>query len=129
MAVLTALAGTLTTVLTASPAAAAGCYEGAVSFPTQNLTVGSIRYLPSASSYYTTSSRCSDIQIDLTNNGDVYWDVRLCWWGGTCKPYQLVRANAGYVILATQVLDGTKFTIQIYNSFDWDYPVGGKVAA
>ena len=39
MAVLTALAGTLTTVLTASPAAAAGCYEGAVSFPTQNLTV------------------------------------------------------------------------------------------
>jgi hypothetical protein len=130
MAVLAALASAFTAVVTATPAAAATCYGGANSFPSQVLYSQETRYLPAPGTYYTTSSRCRDIQIDLINNGDVYWDVRLCWWNsGVCKPFQQVNANAGFVILATNVLDGTKFRVEIHNSFDWEYPVGGRVAS
>ena len=97
---------------TAKPASAAtSCYGGAVSFAVQGsgVTIGP---------YYTTS-RCHDINIRFTNltfnepvcvifvnhtNACNYWTI--------ISPY-----DTSWHVIASDVLDGTKFDVYLYSGF------------
>ncbi|GGM51522.1 hypothetical protein GCM10011608_40570 [Micromonospora sonchi] len=112
-----------------SATAAATCYGGAVSFPTQTLGVAGTRRLPSASSYYTTSSRCQDINIKFANPEAGNVQVRVCWVShGTCNSWKTVLMDTAWKVIATDVLDGTRFRVEIYNYRDWTTTFGGQVA-
>ncbi|MGW0501672.1 hypothetical protein [Micromonospora sp. NPDC003241] len=112
-----------------SEAAAASCYGGAVSFPSQTLGPASTRYLPSSSGYYTTSSRCQDINIKFANPESGNVQVRVCWVShGTCNSYKTLLMDSAWKVIATDVLDGTRFRVQIYNYRDWSTTFGGQVA-
>lgn len=109
--------------------AAATCYGGAVSFPTRTMGAASDRYLPSASSYYTTTSRCTDINIKFANPEQGNVQVRVCWLStGACNSWKTVLMDTAWKVVATDVLNGTRFRVQIYNYRDWDTTFGGQVA-
>jgi hypothetical protein len=113
----------------ATSSAFATCYGGAVSFPAQSLAVNAVRRLPSSTSYYTASSRCNDINIKF-NADHGYVSVRVCWVShGTCQQYKTIDADTNWDVLATNVLDGTRFRVEILNSNDWSLSsVSGQVA-
>lgn len=80
--------------------AAATCYGGsvAISLPANGY-----------SSTYTTSSRCSDINLRIDSGGSQW--VAVCWAArGYCQDHwTLVTEDAGYTVVASDVLDGTTF--------------------
>ncbi|POX63504.1 hypothetical protein C3492_10060 [Streptomyces sp. Ru62] len=80
--------------------AAVSCYDGSVS----------ISLPPNGySGTYTTSPRCNDINLRIDSGGGQW--VAVCWAKyNTCQDHWTwVAEDAGYKVVATDVLDGTAF--------------------
>jgi hypothetical protein len=117
-----ALGGLLVTVQPAE--AATGCYGGA-NGTTMTLTSASDT---ADSPVYTTSSRCSDINMKTTN-GTI---VRACvifvnHESGCHNPYTLI--GGAWDTVATGVQDGTRFKIRIASYLDGTRRVDAQIAS
>ncbi|MFE9723239.1 hypothetical protein ACFYQ5_06475 [Streptomyces sp. NPDC005794] len=105
------------TVGTASTAAAATCYDGAVS-KTFNMGTDQSehRFGP-----YTTTSRCSDINLKFTSWGNAgMLAVRVCFHpasgGTTCNSWKEFYKSSDlnrWRVIATDVKDGTKYSVSM----------------
>ncbi|WP_155984669.1 hypothetical protein [Saccharomonospora piscinae] len=110
--------------------AAATCYGGAVQW---THTSSSPLRVPSSGNY-TASSRCNDINIRTTrwSGWAEGYRARVCFypsWGdrycGASKPVPSLAS--GWTVLATDVLDGTKFHVELRKS-GGNARVGGELA-
>lgn len=109
--------------MVASPASATTsqvdgvCYDGAVWTP-QLTASGANTLTPSPTSYYTTSSRCNDINFAIVSTPDsVDWSAwtRVCWVNhGTCNSWKPVPWDSNFHVIASNVLDGTRFRIETF---------------
>lgn len=104
-------------VVPSLPAHAAGCYDGSVWTP--RLTGGPSNTLtPSSSGYYTTSTRCNDINfVVVSTPGTTNWSAltRVCWVStGTCNSWKSVPWDSNFHVIASNVRDGTRFRIETH---------------
>jgi hypothetical protein len=106
------------TAAQASPAAAlAACYDGYV-YLTAYADSGILTY-PSSTGYYTTTSRCGDINFynqswQATSEMDA--SLRVCFVStGSCDSWKGYDARNPYtwILIATNVKDGTRFRVQM----------------
>ncbi len=116
----TLVAATLLVGATGTAAnAATSCYGGAI---TVNVSAAYQKTGP-----YTTTSRCNDINLKITKVTN--WRVAtVCWYNyGTCSNngYWFEPGQTGWVVIASDVKDGTKFTIQWSDGFG---PTTGSLA-
>ncbi|MBV1855765.1 hypothetical protein [Catellatospora tritici] len=80
----------------------------------RDLSVGSgVALLPSSTTVYTTTSQCSDIQIKSTNSVALLACVIFTSHTSSCNYTTYVPYTGGWVNIATDVLDGTKFRVQV----------------
>ncbi|TCC19623.1 hypothetical protein [Kribbella speibonae] len=98
-------------VAAAGPADAATCYGGAkvVDIPWSYDTF----YLP-ASGTWSTSSRCEDINLKLTD-AIIDYEVRVCFFpssGGMSCQGSYKKVGKSWKVIASDVKDGTKFKFQ-----------------
>ncbi|MFJ6123514.1 hypothetical protein ACIQKE_00310 [Streptomyces griseoviridis] len=86
----------------AAPAVAASCYGSAHSYSKPS---GNNDY-PTGSSYLTTTSNCTDINIKTNTNRY----VEVCWLStGTCQSGYTLTTAGEWTTVATNVLNGTDF--------------------
>ncbi|GAA2717673.1 hypothetical protein ACFY2R_11250 [Micromonospora olivasterospora] len=83
----------------AVPAQAAACYDGSVW--NNQLTGGSSNsFTPSSTGYYTTSSRCADINfVVVSTPGDTNWTAltRVCFLStGSCNTWKSVGVHRAW---------------------------------
>ncbi|MEV4628204.1 hypothetical protein AB0J90_18185 [Micromonospora sp. NPDC049523] len=107
-----------------TPALAAGCYDGSVW--AGGTASDANTFDPSRTGYYTTTSRCNDINfLPVSTSGDsAYWDVfiRVCWVNlGTCNSWKSPDAGE-WTVIASNVKDGTRFRVET----DWTEPMWGS---
>ncbi|TLW94666.1 hypothetical protein FFT09_01925 [Saccharomonospora piscinae] len=110
--------------------AAATCYGGAVQW-----TQTSPELRVPSSGTYTASSRCNDINIRTTRRSGptrtLHYAV-VCFlptWGDPyCgSPKRVPELGSGWTVLASDVLDGTKFYVVLHHS-DRNVKIGGQLA-
>lgn len=114
-----ALAAT-SVVVAAAPASAAGCRAAPYSATLVDAPVLGLEtsdpsrfggWAPSYTTYYTTTTQCSDIQI-RTTNGRAFWACVVFRNGdGRCNRETYVPPNGSWVNIATTVKDNTKFRV------------------
>jgi hypothetical protein len=99
----------------APTASAATCYGG------EEFFVSNPGLYPSGSGRLTTSSRCNDINVRFTNN--IFTPsrrVRVCFYptsgGSFCQSNYTTISGSGWKVVATDVLDNTKFRLQFPES-------------
>jgi hypothetical protein len=99
---------------TAKPALATTCYGGAVGFSVY-IPTDDNRVLPQASNpnwhYYTTTSRCRDINLKLTSGGAISACVIFIRHTNTCNYWTDFYPGDSWKTIATDVLDGTDFVV------------------
>ncbi|AOS64091.1 hypothetical protein [Actinoalloteichus hymeniacidonis] len=83
------------------------CYGGAVSYKTMGI------HLPSSTGYYRTTSRCNDINLRLDQGSDSVSAIVCFRRTGACNNAKTVKLGGGWHVIATDVLDGTDFRVQI----------------
>lgn len=112
---------------TTSPSSAATtCYGGASSWSRSTYANGTIR-LPS-SGYYTTTSRCGDINFKIDSSGDLGTvDVDVCFQSTGCNSMKYI-SDYNWHLIATDVKDGTTFYVNIHNTQDWSFAATGRLA-
>ncbi|MEU8069661.1 hypothetical protein [Micromonospora sp. NPDC049151] len=126
----------------ASPAAAepagtsaqllSACYDGAV---TGYVTAGSGKaYLPSSTGYYTTSSRCGDINFSNRSydNQNINAQIRVCFVSaGYCQSTwkHYTSTTGAWMVIASNVADGTRFRLEFtFASNTWGSHYGNLIA-
>jgi hypothetical protein len=120
-------------VLPSTAAHASACYDGAV--VSNFYGDDGIVTIPAGGGYYTTSNRCADINFKWysTSQLNLQANVRVCWVNsGTCNSWKWY--DAGYdswKVIASGVLDGTKFRVQMTNfpGPTWGTHYGVKIAS
>lgn len=104
-------AGPETRTAAGTTAVAASCYGGERYIPTT-----SPGFYPSGSSRLTTSSRCNDINLRITNNDSNGKKVRVCFYpssgGLQCQSSWKRVYGSSWRVIATDVRDGTRFKFQ-----------------
>ncbi|MEU8152465.1 hypothetical protein AB0B94_02215 [Micromonospora sp. NPDC048986] len=108
-----------------SSAAAASCYGGAVGWKTGAFGLSS----QATFGPYYASSRCVDVNLRVTSapEADVYSAcVRFGSATASCN-YQTIVAGGSWRVIATNVKDGTKLYVSIFNG-NGGSPVTGQVA-
>ena len=135
-AALTALLTGFVGVVTQLPAAAASCYGGQIEIPIRSYAEQQARTFPESGGYYTTTTRCNDIQVrlvDWTGTGSVTYNVALCWSSKSeCELAETIQqndTNPRWTILSWGIPNNWTFRIKVTNSNDWPYATGGYVAA
>ncbi|TWP54010.1 hypothetical protein FKR81_00075 [Lentzea tibetensis] len=98
--------------------AALGCYDGGVWTP-RLIGSDATTFTPTAPpGYYITSNRCNDINFIVGSTpGNTNWSAltRVCWVRhGTCNSWKSVPWDGKYHVIATDVLDGTRFRIETH---------------
>ncbi|MGW5050376.1 hypothetical protein [Actinokineospora sp. NPDC004072] len=105
----------------AEPASALSCYGSAKSFSKPS----GVRWYPSGGGHFTTTSNCADINVKL-NAGR--W-IAVCFKPSSrpeyCQSNYTWAAAGQWTVIATDVLDGTRF----YFDFDSTAAVSGVWAA
>ncbi|OQO94637.1 hypothetical protein B1813_00540 [Saccharomonospora piscinae] len=109
--------------------AAATCYGGAVQW-----TQTSPELRVPSSGTYTTSSRCNDINLRTTRGTDrpqAYF-AAVCFLPSSGNNYcgsfkQVPSLSSGWKVLASDVLDGTRFYVVLRYS-SGNFKVGGELA-
>jgi len=84
----------------------ASCYDGAVNL---NKPEGARWYPSSSTARLTTSSNCNDINMRITNGS---FSVKVCFYpssGGVDCQSSYKSVGSGWVAVATNVGDGTKY--------------------
>ncbi|MCI0689000.1 MAG: hypothetical protein L0Y54_17480 [Sporichthyaceae bacterium] len=115
-----------------APAHAGACYDGATAwFANANATIVRI---PSSGSYRTTW-RCADINFTVRQFSDAYFQglVRVCFVSaGYCnswKYYNGADPNLDWMVIASNVKDGTTFRVEIdFYESSWGNHYGGLLA-
>jgi hypothetical protein len=85
----------------------AACHDGDVSF---TKAADNYYYPTSSTGRLTTSSNCNDINFRYTNGGSR--NVKVCFYpssGGVDCQDEWKRVDSNWAVIATDVLDGTKY--------------------
>jgi hypothetical protein len=101
----------------AAPAVPGACYDGYV-YLTVYADSGTLTF-PSSTGYYTTTSRCVDINFynqswQATYEMDA--NIRVCFVStGSCNSWKRYDAKTSvtWMLIATNVKDGTRFRVQM----------------
>jgi hypothetical protein len=99
----------------APTASAATCYEG------ERFFASSAGLYPSGSDRLTTTARCNDINVRFANNIlTPSRRVRVCFYpssgGSYCQANYTTISGSSWKVVATNVLDNTKFRLQFPDS-------------
>lgn len=134
---LMALLTGIVSVVTPTPAATAAtsCYGGQIEIPIRTYTFIQYRFFPENGSWFSTTTRCNDIQVRLVSwDGTGSWpfEVSLCWSNDVCEPHHLIQqnnANPKWTIISWNVPNNYTFSIRIRHTRNGTYSTGGYVAA
>ncbi|AVV40903.1 hypothetical protein PYK79_26100 [Streptomyces sp. ID05-04B] len=98
-----------------TPASAATCYDGATYFS------GESYYHPSSGTY-TTTSRCNDINVKITNLLITpYRKVKVCFYPSSAPSYcqsNYTTVDSDWTVVASDVRDGTRYRLK-FETLSW----------